>query len=112
MAVLDVNRFLTELASLYQKCKVGEGGKSVSLTMKRSSLKPRTRKQKKTAANKKEKAGETFVCLVRASLGKKKVSTVVNAEDHLYFLNSCNTICKAHMDALKQKDRSKKKNKK
>lgn len=110
MVLLDVNRFLTELAGLYEKCKEGTAGKAVSLTMKRSDLKPRTRKAKASAKMEdKDKVDDSFNCLVRAKHGKKKISTVVSAKDHLYFLSACNTICKAHMDALKKRKREKKK---
>ena len=113
MVVLDVNRFLTELAGLYEKCKEGAGNKSVSLTMKRSDLKPRTRKARaKSKREDRDKEDDSYGCLVRAKHGKKKISTVVSAKDHLYFLSACNTICKAHMDALKRRERSKKKAKK
>ncbi|QDZ23947.1 signal recognition particle protein Srp14 [Chloropicon primus] len=113
MAVLEVNRFLTELAGLYEKCKEGKAGKAVSLTMKRTDLKPKTRKQKKNKDEEKGESGkDSYCCLVRAKHGKKKISTIVSAKDHLYFLSACNTICKAHMDALKRRDRSKRKAKK
>ena len=108
-----MNRFLTELAGLYEKSKEGGKGRSVTLTMKRSDLKPRTKKGKKKAkAENKDKEDDSFSCLVRASDGKKKISTVVSVKDHVYFLSACNTICKAHMDALKRKERSKRKGKK
>jgi len=115
MAVLEVNRFLTELAGLYEKCKEGTAGKAVTLTMKRSDLKPRTRRAKAKAKvedkDKENSDSDEYSCLVRAKHGKRKISTVVSAKDHLYFLNACNTICKAHMDALKRRDKKKKKKK-
>mmetsp|Transcript_10646 Transcript_10646/g.27301 ORF Transcript_10646/g.27301 Transcript_10646/m.27301 type:complete len:117 (-) Transcript_10646:1302-1652(-) len=115
MVLLDVNRFLTELARLYEKCKEGgEGkGKAVSLTMKRSDLKPRKAKKGKEKDGKDGgEAGSEFSCLVRAAYGKKKISTAVSAKDHLYFLSACNTICKAHMDSLKRREKKKKNKKK
>ncbi len=101
MGHLDVNTFLTELTKLYEGCKeVGEGkGKAVTLSLKRTNLKPRK--------SKKKDAGE-YLCLARASYGKKKISTAVSASEHLYFLNASTTICKAHMDSLKKRQKKKK----
>jgi hypothetical protein len=49
-----------------------------------------------------------FVCLVRASDGKVKISTTVAAKDHARFVESYGTILRAQMDGLKKKAKKKK----
>jgi len=103
--LLEVNRFLTELARLYEEGK--KGGKAVTLSMKRTDLRGK-RKKKKTGSGASD-GDEKCFCLVRAVHGKKKISTLVSSKDQTYFQNACNTICKAHIDSLKRKDRSRRK---
>ncbi|MBA0585829.1 hypothetical protein Gorai_016591 [Gossypium raimondii] len=46
-----------------------------------------------------------YRCLVRATNGKKTISTSVGAKDHQRFQASYATILKAHMTALKKRER-------
>ncbi|CAF1872335.1 unnamed protein product, partial [Brassica napus] len=74
---------------------------SVWLTLKRSSLKSKLQKRKLSAA------GESieYRCLIRATDAKKTISTSVGAKDHQRFQAPYATILKAHMTALKKRER-------
>ncbi|KAF8087063.1 hypothetical protein N665_0600s0012 [Sinapis alba] len=52
-------------------------------------------------------AGESieYRCLIRATDAKKTISTSVGAKDHQRFQASYATILKAHMTALKKRER-------
>ncbi|XP_038710509.1 signal recognition particle 14 kDa protein-like [Tripterygium wilfordii] len=102
MVLLQPDPFLNELTSMFERST--EKG-SVWVTLKRSSLKSKV-KRNKTAT-----AGEPieYRCLVRATDGKKTISTSVGAKDHLRFQSSYATILKAHMTSLKKKERKDKK---
>ncbi|XP_054815528.1 signal recognition particle 14 kDa protein-like isoform X2 [Prosopis cineraria] len=65
----------------------------------------------KVQRNKLASAGETieYRCLIRATDGKKTISTSVGQKDHLRFQSSYATILKAHMTALKKRERKDKK---
>lgn len=110
MVQLTNGQFLNELVKLFQQSK--DKG-TVLVTMKRSTccgnayvclqapatanLKPRkTRKPDPTLP---------YHCLVRATGGKRKISTVVNAKEQPRFQESYNTILKAHMDSLKKREK-------
>jgi|Transcript_7557 signal recognition particle subunit SRP14 len=95
MVLLSNDEFLNELHKLYTQNK--EKG-SVYVTMKRSAMKPKT----KRFANMPE---EDHVCLIRATDGKRKFSTTLGDGDNAKFQASYHTILKAHMDALKKKDK-------
>lgn len=99
MVLLEPDSFLNELHRMYERCK---NTGTIFVTMKRSNLKPR--KSKKTPPPTAE-----YVCLIRASDGKKHVSTTVTADKHAKFASSINVIMKAHMEALKKKEKEKKK---
>ncbi|XP_010268223.1 PREDICTED: signal recognition particle 14 kDa protein isoform X1 [Nelumbo nucifera] len=117
MVLLQPDPFLNELTSMYERTT--ERG-SVWVTLKRSSMKSKAKRNKMTSA------GETieYRCLVRATDGKKTISTVMecqsklvllsfeyklSAKDHLRFQASYATILKAHMSALKKRERRDKK---
>ncbi|GMH30678.1 hypothetical protein Nepgr_032521 [Nepenthes gracilis] len=97
-APLHPDSFLNELTAMFER-SVEKG--SVWVTFKRSSLKSKAQRNKMGAA------GEPieYRCLVRATDGKKKISASVGAKDHQRFQASYATILKAHMTALKKKDR-------
>jgi signal recognition particle subunit SRP14 len=59
----------------------------VSITMKRSSLKPRKTKKAPPPP-------EDYRCLIRASDGKKTISTTVPTTQHAKFAGSINVIMK------------------
>ncbi|EOA28012.1 hypothetical protein CARUB_v10024189mg [Capsella rubella] len=98
MVLLQLDPFLNELTSMFEKSK--EKG-SVWVTLKRSSLKSKVQKRKLSSV------GESieYRCLIRATDGKKTVSTSVGAKDHQRFQASYATILKAHMTALKKRER-------
>ncbi|KAF7824898.1 signal recognition particle 14 kDa protein [Senna tora] len=120
MVLLQLDPFLNELTSMFERST--EKG-SVWVTLKRSSLKSKVQKNKLTSA------GEAieYRCLIRATDGKKTISTssytIVNSEaqtlgvgsshvgpkDHQRFQASYATILKAHMTALKKRERKDKK---
>jgi signal recognition particle subunit SRP14 len=97
MVLLQPDPFLNELHKMYERHKASG---TIYVTIKRSSLKPR---RAKTPA-----PPEAYQCLVRASDGKKHVSTVVPASQHVKFASAMNVIMKAHMEALKQSRKEKK----
>ncbi|CAL8460539.1 g68 [Coccomyxa elongata] len=96
MLQLDPDRFLNELGRLFEKAKAKN---TVSVTLKRSNLKPRKARKPDPAAE--------YVCLVRATDGKRKISTTLNTKEYVRFQESYGTILKAHMDALKKREKSK-----
>ncbi|KAG5008035.1 hypothetical protein JHK85_026577 [Glycine max] len=136
MVLLQLDPFLNELTSMFERStKLG----SVWVTLKRSSLKSKVQRNKLAAA------GEAieFRCLIRATDGKKTISTSydegwdvtksrilfqhcgagfenlawgiatggekVGPKDHQRFQASYATILKAHMTALKKRERKDKK---
>ncbi|OAY81812.1 signal recognition particle 14 kDa protein [Ananas comosus] len=102
MVLLQPDPFLNELTSMYERNT--EKG-SVWVTLKRSSMKSKAKK------NKMESSGENveFRCLVRATDGKKTISTSLSAKDHQKFQASYALILKTHMSALKKRERKDKK---
>ncbi|KAJ4763539.1 Signal recognition particle 14 kDa protein [Rhynchospora pubera] len=98
MVLLQPDPFLSELTSLYEKNL--ESG-SVWVTMKRSCLKTKNKREQM------EKEGQKieYKCLVRATDGKKIISTLIAAKDQLKFQASYATVLRAHMDALKKRER-------
>lgn len=95
---LQLDPFLNELTSMFER-NTEQG--SVWVTLKRSSDKSKAQLNKLTA---KGEAIE-YKCLVRASDGKKNISTLVGAKDHQRFQASYATILKARMTALKKRER-------
>ncbi|OVA03151.1 Signal recognition particle [Macleaya cordata] len=78
---------------------------SVWVTLKRSSMKSKLKRDKMVSA------GEAieYRCLVRATDGKKTISTSISAKDQQRFQASYATVLKAHMHALKKRERKDKK---
>ncbi|XP_015877690.3 signal recognition particle 14 kDa protein isoform X2 [Ziziphus jujuba] len=102
MVLLQPDPFLNELTSMFEHST--EKG-SIWVTLKRSSLKSKVQR------NKMKTAGEEieYRCLIRATDGKKTISTSVGPKDHQRFQASYATILKAHMTALKKRERKDKK---
>ncbi|CAB4298237.1 unnamed protein product [Prunus armeniaca] len=100
--LLQPDPFLNELTSMFEKST--EKG-SVWVTFKRSSLKSKVQR------NKMKTAGEEieYRCLIRATFGNKTISTSVGPKEHQRFQSSYATVLKAHMTALKKRDRKEKK---
>ncbi|CAN1772778.1 Signal recognition particle 14 kDa protein [Linum perenne] len=78
---------------------------SVWVTLKRSSLKSKVQRNKMASAGQPLE----YRCLIRATNGKNTISTTVSAKDHQKFQASYATILKAHMTALKKRERKDKK---
>ncbi|XP_025907624.1 signal recognition particle 14 kDa protein [Nothoprocta perdicaria] len=104
-APLCVLQFLTELTRLFQKCRTSG---SVFITLKKydGRTKPVPRKGH---ADSFEPADNK--CLLRATDGKKKISTVVSSKEVNKFQMAYSNLLRANMDGLKKKDK-KSKNKK
>ncbi|KAM7486719.1 hypothetical protein LguiA_002728 [Lonicera macranthoides] len=98
MVRLQPDPFLSELTSMFERST--EKG-SVWVTIKHSSDKSKAQRNKMASA---EKAIE-YRCLIRASDGKKTISTMVGAKDHQRFQASYATILKARMTSLKKRER-------
>ncbi|XP_026705110.1 signal recognition particle 14 kDa protein [Athene cunicularia] len=98
-------QFLTELTRLFQKCRTSG---SVFITLKKydGRTKPVPRKGH---AESFEPADNK--CLLRATDGKKKISTVVSSKEVNKFQMAYSNLLRANMDGLKKKDK-KSKNKK
>ncbi|XP_059430920.1 signal recognition particle 14 kDa protein-like isoform X3 [Corylus avellana] len=93
MVLLQLDPFLNELTSMFERSN------------EKASLKSKVQR------NKMATAGEAieYRCLIRATDGKKTISTSVGAKDHQRFQASYATILKAHMTALKKRERKDKK---
>lgn len=102
MVLLQLDPFLNELTSMFESST--EKG-SIWVTLKRSSLKSTAQKNQMTTAGQ----PLDYRCLIRATDGKKTISTSVGVKDHQRFQASYATILKAHMTALKKRERKDKK---
>ncbi|KAL7219616.1 hypothetical protein ACSBR2_012636 [Camellia fascicularis] len=98
MVLLQPDPFLNELTSMFERST--EKG-SVWVTLKRSSMKSKAKRKKMAAAGDEIE----YRCLVRATDGKKTISTSVGQKDHQRFQASYATILKARMTALKKRER-------
>nr|4UE5_B Chain B, SRP14 [Canis lupus familiaris] len=74
--LLESEQFLTELTRLFQKCRLSG---SVFITLKKYDNK----------------------CLLRATDGKKKISTVVSSKEVNKFQMAYSNLLRANMDGLK-----------
>jgi signal recognition particle subunit SRP14 len=92
--LLEKSEFLSRLDQLFSNSK-GKG--TVYLTMKRFA-----HKQPKSES-------EEYHCLVRATMGKVKISTRVDPKSWNNFHEEYIAVCRIHMDSLKKKDRKKNK---
>ncbi|PWA61363.1 signal recognition particle 14 kDa protein [Artemisia annua] len=98
MVRLQLDPFLNELTSMFEKTT--EKG-SVWVTLKHSSDKSKVQKNKLVTAGKEVE----YKCLVRATDGKKNISTLVGLKDHQRFQASYATILKARMTSLKKREK-------
>lgn len=75
---------MSELTLLFEKSRTSKG-KSIYLTMKRydGRIKPKPKSEKNPTQT------SEYKCLIRASLGKKKISTVISARD----VNKFQLVC-------------------
>jgi signal recognition particle subunit SRP14 len=91
----EADTFLNELHKLFERKK--KGG-TVWVTMKRTNMKPRKTKKEYT---------NEYKCLLRATDGKRKISTELSASEYLKFQASYGLILRAQMDALKKREKVK-----
>merc|ERR1712046_307693 len=95
--LLDHDAFLNQLTRSLNRSK---DKTSVFITMKRcNGLPAKSEKQKSDDIDNK--------CLVRAVIGKVKISTLVTMEDQGRFQVQFANIMKVQMDALKKKEKKK-----
>ncbi|XP_064383488.1 signal recognition particle 14 kDa protein-like [Halichondria panicea] len=114
MVLLDNDTFLTGLTKLFQSTKVSG---SVFFTMKkyngRTKPVPRKKSASKASGGSPRKGlgvasspePEENLCLIRATDGKKKISTVVHAKDVTRFQLAYATLLKTNLDGLKKRDK-------
>eukprot|EP01114_Cavostelium_apophysatum_P015865 TRINITY_DN4409_c0_g1_i1.p1 TRINITY_DN4409_c0_g1~~TRINITY_DN4409_c0_g1_i1.p1 ORF type:complete len:113 (-),score=32.29 TRINITY_DN4409_c0_g1_i1:27-365(-) len=110
MVLLENDPFLTELTKLFAKTKT-KG--TVFLSMKKYEGKEKSSKEEKDKKPSKS-SSETVepACLIRATNGKMKISTLVHPKDVVSFQIAYANILKSQMDALKRKEKKKSASKK
>ncbi|GAQ88874.1 signal recognition particle 14kDa family protein [Klebsormidium nitens] len=109
MVFLEPDPFLNELNKLYERNKSSTGpARTVWITCKRSALQGPKKKGAPAAAGD-APAEADYKCLIRATDGKKKISTAVSVKEVARFQTAYATVLKAHMDALKKKEKRDKK---
>ncbi|GAB1601321.1 signal recognition particle 14 kDa protein-like [Argonauta hians] len=98
MGLLENDSFLSELTRLFQRSKTTG---SLNITMKRydGRTKPKPKHEQTTHES------QEYKCLLRASLGNKKISTVVNQKDINKFQMAYINVLKGNMDGLKKRDK-------
>ncbi|XP_024588373.1 signal recognition particle 14 kDa protein [Neophocaena asiaeorientalis asiaeorientalis] len=94
--------FLTELTRLFQKCRLSG---SVFITLKKydGRTKPIPRKGSVEGFEPSDNK-----CLLRATDGKKKISTVVSSKEVNKFQMAYSNLLRANMDGLKKRDKKSK----
>ncbi|CAH1412022.1 unnamed protein product [Lactuca virosa] len=102
MVRLQLDPFLNELTTMFEHTT--EKG-SVWVTLKHSSDKSKVQKNKMITAGKELE----YKCLVRATDGKKNISTLVGTKEHQRFQAYYATILKARMTSLKKREKKDKK---
>ena len=118
--LFDSDQFLLELTKLFQQQRVKNTG-SLCLTMKRydGRSKPKSKPTKKQRLEQKKNGTVStrtpnspsntstdsieYKCLVRATFGSKKFSTIVSAKDINRFQLAYANLLKSNMDTLKKK---------
>ncbi|XP_004623586.1 signal recognition particle 14 kDa protein [Octodon degus] len=102
MVLLESEQFLTELTRLFQKCRTSG---SVFITLKKYDGRTRSI-PKKGSVEGFEPADNK--CLLRATDGKKKISTVVSSKEVNKFQMAYSNLLRANMDGLKKRDKKNK----
>ena len=101
MVLLENEQFLTELTKFYQRAKTSG---TVSVTMKRydGRTKPLSKDQKKNQPIPPEP--QEYKCIMRASMGSKKISSVVHAKDINKFQLAYSNLIRGNIE-LKKKEK-------
>ncbi|KAM9075454.1 signal recognition particle 14 kDa protein-like [Megaptera novaeangliae] len=104
MVLLESEQFLTELTSLFQKCRLSG---SVSITLKKydGRAKPIPRKGSVEGFEPSDSK-----CLLRATDGKK-ISAVVSSKEVNKFQMAYSNLLRANMDGLEKRDKKSKRKK-
>ena len=104
MVLLENEQFLTELTKFYQRAKTAG---TVVVNMKRydGRTKPVSKDPKKNIAPATSEHPE-YRCLIRASMGSKKLSTVILAKDINKFQVAYSNLIRGNIE-LKKKEKSK-----
>uniref|UniRef100_A0A2K6B4R3 Signal recognition particle 14 kDa protein n=1 Tax=Macaca nemestrina TaxID=9545 RepID=A0A2K6B4R3_MACNE len=96
MVVLESEQFLTELTRLFQKCRTSG---SVYITLKKYDGRTKPIPKKGTVEGFEPADNK---CLLRATDGKKKISTVVSSKEVSKFQMAHSNLLRANMDGLKK----------
>jgi signal recognition particle subunit SRP14 len=112
MVLLENDAFLTELTKLYERTRA-KGSVSCVMKITKPTNKPRPKGTKRPDPTLEEirAPGSEYGVLVRASDGKRKVSTFVKPEKASKFSKSYQTIQLAYLDGLSAETKKKKKKK-
>ncbi|XP_053142883.1 signal recognition particle 14 kDa protein [Hemicordylus capensis] len=102
MVLLESEQFLTELTRLFQKCRTTG---SVYITLKKYDGRTRPIPRKGHVEGFEPVDNK---CLLRATDGKKKISTVVSSKEVNKFQMAYSNLLRANMDGLKKKDKKSK----
>ncbi|KAM5338694.1 signal recognition particle 14 kDa protein isoform 1-T1 [Glossophaga mutica] len=115
MVLLESEQFLTELTRLFQKCRLSG---SVFITLKKclwqcssGCVFPADDGRTKPIPRKGSVEGfepSDNKCLLRATDGKKKISTVVSSKEVNKFQMAYSNLLRANMDGLKKRDKKSK----
>uniref|UniRef100_A0A8C4WTM7 Signal recognition particle 14 kDa protein n=1 Tax=Eptatretus burgeri TaxID=7764 RepID=A0A8C4WTM7_EPTBU len=99
MVLMENDSFLNELTRLFQKHRTSG---SIYITMKKydGRTKPLPKKSVETSTE----PGENK-CLLRATDGKRRMSTVIGTKEVNKFLMAYSNLLRANMDGLKKKDK-------
>ena len=110
MVLLENDAFLTELTKLYERTRA-KGSVSCMMKITKPTNKPRPKGTKRPDPTLEEirAPGSEYGVLVRASDGKRKVSTFVKPEKASKFSKSYQTIQLAYLDGLSAETKKKKK---
>nr|XP_008004600.2 signal recognition particle 14 kDa protein [Chlorocebus sabaeus] len=102
MVLLESEQFLTELTRLFQKCWTSG---SVYITLKKYDGRTKPIPKKGTVEGFEPADNK---CLLRATDGKKKISTVVSSKEVNKFQMVYSNLLRANMDGLKKRDKKNK----
>ncbi|VDM44520.1 unnamed protein product [Toxocara canis] len=102
MALLENDHFLVELAKMFPKARLG-GSQAVTITLKHYD--GRTKPHPKSNVALRTSKMTEDLCLFRAKLGDKKISTVVHPKEVNKFQLAYAALLKSNMDNLKKRER-------
>ncbi|CAI7814692.1 unnamed protein product [Closterium sp. NIES-54] len=107
---LCATRAMPLLTKLYERHK---GAGTVWVTLKRSNLRKKPKGGEKKAGGddveEDESSAAEYRCVVRATDGKRKISTLLGPREHAKFQAAYALVLKAHMDSLKRKEKRERK---